>query len=67
MPQSHRHPRPRTVRFVAFGTAVLLSIGFAACGGGKDKVTVGLITKRDSNPFFVKTCPHASSTRLIYP
>jgi len=62
MPQSHRHPRPRTVRFVAFGTAVLLSIGFAACGGGKDKVTVGLITKRDSNPFFVKIKDIAKKT-----
>jgi len=62
MPQSHRHPRPRTVRFVAFGTAVLLSIGFAACGGGNDKVTVGLITKRDSNPFFVKIKDIAKKT-----
>ena len=63
MSRNHRHHlRPRTLRVVAFGTAVLLSIGFAACGGGKDEVTVGLITKRNSNPFFVKIKDIAKKT-----
>jgi fructose transport system substrate-binding protein len=49
----------------ALGAAVALSVaGVAACGGGSssggggggggEKITVGLITKTDTNPFFVK-------------
>jgi len=53
---------PRSICLVAFGAAALLSIGVAACGGGDDKVTVGLITKRDSNPFFVKIKDIAKKT-----
>ena len=34
--------------------AVALSLGLVACGGGDDEVTVGLITKQEENPFFVK-------------
>jgi fructose transport system substrate-binding protein len=54
-----RHPIP--VRAVlAAGCAVTLVIGTAACGGDDsgggsgDNQVVGLITKTDTNPFFVK-------------
>lgn len=39
---------------VALGCAVLLSLGVVACGSDEKQVTVGLIIKRDSNPFFVR-------------
>jgi fructose transport system substrate-binding protein len=54
-------------RLVALGSALTLMAGVAACGdddsgggssaasnGGGDAVTVGLITKTETNPFFVK-------------
>jgi fructose transport system substrate-binding protein len=56
----------RASRIVAVGSALALSGGLAACGGGDgdggggssggggDTVTVGLITKTETNPFFVK-------------
>jgi fructose transport system substrate-binding protein len=55
----------RTPRIVALGAALALSAGLAACGGDDDgggggggggggDVLVGLITKTETNPFFVK-------------
>jgi fructose transport system substrate-binding protein len=58
----------RASRLLAIGSVLALGTGVAACGsddnggggssggggGGGDKVTVGLITKTDTNPFFVK-------------
>jgi fructose transport system substrate-binding protein len=53
----------RTGRLTAVGCAAVLALGTAACGGGDsgsnaggggDKPIVGLITKTDTNPFFVK-------------
>lgn len=56
-------------RLAAMGGAAVLALGVVACGedeeaaggggqasggGGGEKVVVGLITKRDTNPFFVK-------------
>jgi fructose transport system substrate-binding protein len=54
-------------RVAAVGSALALAAGFVACGSddsssgggasgssGGDKVTVGLITKTETNPFFVK-------------
>jgi fructose transport system substrate-binding protein len=49
-------------RLVALSGAAVLSLGAAACGDGKDRVTVGLITKRDSNPFFVRIKEIAQKT-----
>jgi len=60
--------RRRLARAFALAAIGGLSVGLAACGGDDDggggggggtadqgeKVTVGLITKRDTNPFFVK-------------
>jgi fructose transport system substrate-binding protein len=60
------HVGSRTVAFAV--AAVLLAAGVSACGsskssggsssggsgGGKGNITVGLITKTDTNPFFVK-------------
>jgi fructose transport system substrate-binding protein len=49
--------------FVALGCAAALSIGVAACGGGgEEQVTIGLIIKRDTNPFFVRMKDVAQST-----
>jgi fructose transport system substrate-binding protein len=55
----------KTSRIVVAGSTLALAVGIAACGssdngssssggGGGSKVTVGLITKTDTNPFFVK-------------
>src|SRR5215210_4396364 len=58
----------KALRFVAVGSVLALSAGLVACGsddegdsgssggggGGGEDVTVGLITKTDTNPFFVK-------------
>jgi fructose transport system substrate-binding protein len=56
----------KTSRIVVAGSTLALAVGVAACGssdnssssssggGGGSKVTVGLITKTDTNPFFVK-------------
>jgi fructose transport system substrate-binding protein len=55
----------KTSRIVVAGSTLALAVGIAACGssdngssssggGGGGKVTVGLITKTDTNPFFVK-------------
>ncbi|MDT5040230.1 MAG: fructose transport system substrate-binding protein [Actinoplanes sp.] len=45
-------------RWVAAGCAAVLVLATAACGGGGSgsggEATVGLITKTDTNPFFVK-------------
>jgi fructose transport system substrate-binding protein len=49
--------------FVGLGCAAALSIGAAACGGGGEKQeTIGLIIKRDTNPFFVRMKDVAQST-----
>jgi fructose transport system substrate-binding protein len=63
--------RPTWVRLVGVGLAV--AIGVAACGGDDDEaqstdqtgdgeVLVGLITKTDTNPFFVKMREGAEAT-----
>jgi fructose transport system substrate-binding protein len=55
----------KTSRFAALGSALALTGAFAACGdddssdgaassGGGDAVKLGLITKTETNPFFVK-------------
>jgi fructose transport system substrate-binding protein len=53
MSEGHRRPgRPR--RLAAAGTAAVLALGLAACGGDDEEdVTVGLITKQEANPFWV--------------
>jgi fructose transport system substrate-binding protein len=49
--------------FVGLGCAAALSLGVAACGGGGEKQeTIGLIIKRDTNPFFVRMKDVAQST-----
>jgi fructose transport system substrate-binding protein len=49
-------------RLVALGLVLALGLVVAACGGGDDDVTVGLIIKRESNPFFVKIRTTAEKT-----
>jgi fructose transport system substrate-binding protein len=48
----------RTRRLVAAGGVAVLAFGIAGCGGGGSgsggEAVVGLITKTDTNPFFVK-------------
>ena len=60
-----RSARP-WVRFAVLASAAALGVGIVACGddsdssggggggGGDEEVTIGLITKTESNPFFVK-------------
>jgi fructose transport system substrate-binding protein len=48
--------RRRSARLLAVGGALALALGAAACGGGgaaAPGTTVGLITKQETNPFFV--------------
>jgi fructose transport system substrate-binding protein len=60
---SHRHSRPGLLaRLVALGAAALVALGVAACGDSKERVTLGLITKRDTNPFFVEIKNVAEAT-----
>ncbi len=41
-------------RLVALGAAAVLSLVFAGCGGDEEqRITVGLITKQETNPFWV--------------
>ena len=41
-------------RLVALGTAAVLSLAVAGCGGDDEqRITVGLITKQETNPFWV--------------
>jgi fructose transport system substrate-binding protein len=49
-------------RVIALGAAAVLSVGVGACGGGDDELTVGLITKQEENPFFVKIREVAEET-----
>src|SRR5919109_5347335 len=62
----------RGKRFAAAGSALALAAGLAACGsddssgggsssGGGGNVKVGLITKTETNPFFVKMKDGANS------
>jgi fructose transport system substrate-binding protein len=63
----------RAHRLAAFGSALALSTGLVACGGddegggggggggGGEDITIGLITKTDTNPFFVKMKEGAQS------
>jgi len=48
-----RSPRNGARRLVALGGVVALSLGLAACGDDPERVTVGLITKQEDNPFWV--------------
>ena len=56
---THGHVSPR---LVALGGAALLTLGVSACGGGEDEITLGLITKQEENPFFVKIREVAEDT-----
>jgi fructose transport system substrate-binding protein len=49
-------------RLIALGGAVVLGLAVGACGGGDDEITVGLITKQEENPFFVKIREVAEET-----
>jgi fructose transport system substrate-binding protein len=51
-----------SARLIALGSAAVVSLGVAACGGGEEEVTVGLITKQEENPFFVKIREVAEDT-----
>ena len=54
-------------RLAAVGAVLAAGVGLVACGGGGggggggEKVTVGLITKTETNPFFVKMKEGAST------
>jgi fructose transport system substrate-binding protein len=49
-------------RLLALVGAAMLGVLGPACGSDKDKVTIGLIVKRESNPFFVKIEDTAKNT-----
>jgi fructose transport system substrate-binding protein len=55
----------RAGRLLAIGCVTALTLGVAACGGGSGSgggdAVVGLITKTDTNPFFVKMKEGAQS------
>jgi fructose transport system substrate-binding protein len=43
----------RRRRLLATGGVLALGLTVAACGGGREPVTIGLITKQEANPFWV--------------
>jgi fructose transport system substrate-binding protein len=49
-------------RLLALGAAGVLSLGLVACGNNKERVTVGLIVKRNTNPFWVTMKQTAQDT-----
>ena len=49
-------------RLIALGAAVALGLGVAGCGDDEQEVTVGLITKQEENPFWVKMRETAEKT-----
>jgi fructose transport system substrate-binding protein len=49
-------------RLIALGAAAALGLGVAACGDEEEEVTVGLITKQETNPFWVKMRETAEKT-----
>jgi fructose transport system substrate-binding protein len=50
-------------RAVGIGSAAVLALGLAACGGSdQQRVTAGLITKQETNPFFVTMREAAEKT-----
>ena len=51
-----------SARLIALGGAAVLSLGVGACGGDDEEITVGLITKQEENPFFVKIREVAEET-----
>lgn len=54
MPKDRWLVRRRSPRLVAVGAAVaVLSLSLVACGSDEKPVTAGLITKQETNPFFV--------------
>jgi fructose transport system substrate-binding protein len=65
MREGRKRPGRRWKALAALAGSAVLALGVAACGdddegggggggGGEEEVTVGLITKTESNPFFVK-------------
>lgn len=53
---------PSTHRLAALGAAAVLGAGVAACGSDDPEVTVGLITKQETNPFWVTMRETAEKT-----
>jgi fructose transport system substrate-binding protein len=51
-----------SARLIALGSAAVVGLGVTACGGGEDEITLGLITKQEENPFFVKIREVAEET-----
>ncbi len=49
-------------RFAVLAAVALLSFGVAGCGSAGKRVTVGLITKQEANPFFVTIRKVAEAT-----
>jgi fructose transport system substrate-binding protein len=49
-------------RLIALGVAVVLGLGVGACGDDEKPFTAGVITKRNTNPFFVKIKEVAQDT-----
>ena len=55
-----RRLSPRVVALL--GATIVLSLGVGACGQSKPRVTVGLIVKRNTNPFWVTMKDTAEQT-----
>jgi len=49
-------------RLLALGAVAVLTVGAGACGNKQDRVTVGLIVKRNTNPFWVTMKDTAEQT-----
>src|SRR3954451_1862091 len=52
----------RMSRLVVLGIVAVFAFGIGACGQKKERVTVGLIVKRNTNPFWVTMKDTAAQT-----
>jgi fructose transport system substrate-binding protein len=62
MSKSRRRAGLAAPLLAALAGAAVLSVGVGACGSNENQVTVGLIIKRDTNPFFVRIKDVAQKT-----
>jgi fructose transport system substrate-binding protein len=62
VPTLHRRVRELPPRLLVLAAAAVLALAIGACGSDKNRVTIGLIVKRNTNPFWVTLKDTAQDT-----
>ena len=62
MPALHGRLRELPPRLLMLAAAAVLALAIGACGSDKKRVTIGLIVKRNTNPFWVTMKDTAEET-----